>query len=235
MLEITTLASHYGRIPALKGIDLSVNAGELVALVGANGAGKTTLLSAISGLHFASGGQILFAGTDITREAPHRRVRLGIGLVPEGRQVFAPLSVRDNLLLGAFTRSRSERIQTLDGVYRMFPPLAERRDHAAGALSGGQQQMLAIGRALMSRPTLLLLDEPSAQAQRNDDLPRRPERARGAGYRRSGVCARDRPDHAVGDGSGPAREPRSAVRVPRHVNLLSQINAAPLRGCCHRG
>ena len=161
MLEITTLASHYGRIPALKGIDLSVNAGELVALVGANGAGKTTLLSAISGLHFASGGQILFAGTDITREAPHRRVRLGIGLVPEGRQVFAPLSVRDNLLLGAFTRSRSERIQTLDGVYRMFPPLAERRDHAAGALSGGQQQMLAIGRALMSRPTLLLLDEPS--------------------------------------------------------------------------
>ena len=161
MLEITTLASHYGRIPTLKGIDLSVKAGELVALVGANGAGKTTLLSAISGLHFASGGQILFAGTDITREAPHRRVRLGIGLVPEGRQVFAPLSVRDNLLLGAFTRSRSERIQTLDGVYRMFPPLAERRDHAAGALSGGQQQMLAIGRALMSRPTLLLLDEPS--------------------------------------------------------------------------
>jgi len=158
MLEITTLASHYGRIPALKGIDLSVNAGELVALVGANGAGKTTLLSAISGLHFASGGQILFAGTDITREAPHRRVRLGIGLVPEGRQVFAPLSVRDNLLLGAFTRSRSERIQTLDGVYRMFPPLAERRDHAAGALSGGQQQMLAIGRALMSRPTLLLAE-----------------------------------------------------------------------------
>ena len=161
MLEVRTLASHYGRIPALKGIDLSVKAGELVALVGANGAGKTTLLSAISGLHFASGGQVLFAGTDITREAPHRRVRLGIGLVPEGRQVFAPLSVRDNLLLGAFTRSRSERTQSLDGVYRMFPPLAERRDHAAGALSGGQQQMLAIGRALMSRPTLLLLDEPS--------------------------------------------------------------------------
>jgi branched-chain amino acid transport system ATP-binding protein len=161
MLEVKTLASHYGRIPALKGIDLAVRAGELVALVGANGAGKTTLLRAISGLHLASAGQVLFAGTDITRHAPHRRVRLGIGLVPEGREVFAPLSVLDNLLLGALTRPRSERAQTLERVYQMFPALVERRHHAAGDLSGGQQQMLAIGRALMSRPTLLLLDEPS--------------------------------------------------------------------------
>jgi branched-chain amino acid transport system ATP-binding protein len=161
MLEVKTLASHYGRIPALKGIDLAVQAGELVALVGANGAGKTTLLRAISGLHPPSAGQVLFAGTDITRQAPHRRVRLGIVLVPEGRQVFAPLSVLDNLLLGAHTRPRAERDETLERVYRMFPALAERRHHAAGSLSGGQQQMLAIGRGLMSRPVLLLLDEPS--------------------------------------------------------------------------
>jgi branched-chain amino acid transport system ATP-binding protein len=161
MLEVKTLASHYGRIPALKGIDLAVRAGELVALVGANGAGKTTLLRAISGLHPPSAGQVVFAGTDITRQAPHRRVRLGIVLVPEGRQVFAPLSVLDNLLLGAHTRPRAERDETLERVYRMFPALAERRHHAAGSLSGGQQQMLAIGRGLMSRPVLLLLDEPS--------------------------------------------------------------------------
>ena len=152
---------HYGRIPALQGIDLRVGTGELVALVGANGAGKTTLLRAISGLHAPSAGSVLFAGTDITREAPHRRVRLGIALVPEGRQIFAPLAVVDNLLLGALTRPRAERPRTLEQIYAMFPPLAERRRHPAGALSGGQQQMLAIGRALMSRPTLLLLDEPS--------------------------------------------------------------------------
>ena len=161
MLEVRSLAMHYGRIPALKGSDLRVGAGERVALVGANGAGKTTLLRAISGLHAPSAGSILFAGADITREAPHRRVRFGIALVPEGRQVFAPLSVLDNLLLGAITRSGAERAQSLDRVYAMFPALAERRDHVAGALSGGQQQMLAIGRALMARPALLLLDEPS--------------------------------------------------------------------------
>ena len=161
MLEVRSLASHYGRIPALKGIDLGVRPGELVALVGANGAGKTTLLRAVSGLHPPSAGKVLFSGADITRHAPHRRVRLGIVLVPEGRQVFAPLSVLDNLLLGGHTRPREERAQTLERMYEMFPALAERRHHAAGALSGGQQQMLAIGRALMSRPTLLLLDEPS--------------------------------------------------------------------------
>ena len=161
MLEVQALESHYGRIPALKGIDLGVRAGELVALVGANGAGKSTLLRAISGLHPPSAGKVLFAGADITRHAPHRRVRLGIVLAPEGRQVFAPLSVLDNLLLGGHTRPRSERGQTLERVYALFPALTERRRHLAGALSGGQQQMLAIGRALMSRPTLLLLDEPS--------------------------------------------------------------------------
>jgi branched-chain amino acid transport system ATP-binding protein len=161
MLEVRALASHYGRIPALKGIDLSVHAGELVALVGANGAGKTTLLRTISGVQPASAGQVLFAGTDITRSAPERRVRLGIVQVPEGRQVFGPLSVLDNLLLGAYTRPRVESTDALERVYALFPALAERRRQPAGTLSGGQQQMLAMGRALMARPKLLLLDEPS--------------------------------------------------------------------------
>ncbi len=161
MLEVRALASRYGRVPALKGIDLSVREGELVALVGANGAGKTTLLRVISGVLPASGGCVLFAGTDITRMAPDRRVRQGIVQVPEGRQVFGPLSVEDNLLLGAYTRPRSESATGLEQVYALFPALAERRRHPAGTLSGGQQQMLAMGRALMARPRLLLLDEPS--------------------------------------------------------------------------
>lgn len=161
MLEVRALASQYGRIPALKGINLSVHKGELVVLVGANGAGKTTLLRAISGVQPVSEGQVLFAGEDITRSAPARRVRRGIVQVPEGRQVFGPLSVLDNLLLGAYTRPRGERAGALESVYGLFPALAERRHHAAGTLSGGQQQMLAMGRALMARPRLLLLDEPS--------------------------------------------------------------------------
>jgi branched-chain amino acid transport system ATP-binding protein len=161
MLEVKALTSHYGRIPALKGIDLSVHAGELVALVGANGAGKTTLVRTVSGVQPASAGQVLFAGKDITRSAPDLRVRLGIVQVPEGRQVFGPLSVLDNLLLGAYTRPRGESATALESVYAMFPALAERRRQPAGTLSGGQQQMLAMGRALMARPKLLLLDEPS--------------------------------------------------------------------------
>ena len=161
MLEVKALACHYGRIAALKGIDLSVREGELVALVGANGSGKTTLLRAISGVQPVSAGRVLFAGEDITRCAPDRRVRQGIVQVPEGRQVFGPLSVLDNLLLGGYTRPRSECAPALKAVYRMFPALAERRHQPAGTLSGGQQQMLAMGRALMVCPKLLLLDEPS--------------------------------------------------------------------------
>jgi branched-chain amino acid transport system ATP-binding protein len=161
MLEVRALESRYGRIPALKGIDVSVRDGELVALVGANGAGKTTLLRVISGVLPASGGSVAFGGEDITRLAPERRVRRGIAQVPEGRQVFGPLSVEDNLLLGGYTRSRDERTRSLQQVYEMFPPLAERRRQPAGTLSGGQQQMLAMGRGMMARPRLLLLDEPS--------------------------------------------------------------------------
>jgi branched-chain amino acid transport system ATP-binding protein len=161
VLRVEGLTSHYGRIQALRGVEVEVAEGELVALVGANGAGKTTLLRTISGVQPASGGRIAFRGRDITRAPPHERVRLGIAQVPEGRQVFGPLSVEDNLRLGAVTRRDGGVAADLDRMYATFPALAERRRQAAGTLSGGQQQMLAIGRALMARPTLLLLDEPS--------------------------------------------------------------------------
>jgi branched-chain amino acid transport system ATP-binding protein len=160
MLEVSGLTSHYGRIQALAGIDLKVEDGELVALVGANGAGKSTLLRAISGLQPYSG-QIIYDGKDIGAVPPARRVALGIVQVPEGRQVFGPLSVEDNLLLGGYTRTRAESDVELERVYAMFPALKERRRQAAGVLSGGQQQMLAMGRGLMAKPRLLLLDEPS--------------------------------------------------------------------------
>jgi branched-chain amino acid transport system ATP-binding protein len=161
LLEVRALSSHYGRIQALHGVDLVIRENERVALVGANGAGKTTLLRTISGVQPATGGSVRFAGRDITRVPPARRVRLGIGQVPEGRQMFAPMAVEDNLLLGGYTRSRSERVEDLAQVYERFPVLEERRRQPAGTLSGGEQQMLAIGRALMARPRLLLLDEPS--------------------------------------------------------------------------
>ena len=158
MLEVQGLHSRYGRIPALVGVDLRVRAGELVALVGANGAGKTTLLKALSGLQPVHGGSIRFDGLDIAARHARQRVQLGIVQVPEGRQVFAPMSVQDNLELGAFARGSRAGAER---VYAMFPVLADKRREPAGHLSGGQQQMLAIGRALMAEPRLLLLDEPS--------------------------------------------------------------------------
>jgi branched-chain amino acid transport system ATP-binding protein len=161
LLETSGLTSHYGRIQALKGIDLSVAEGELLALVGANGAGKTTLLRTLSGVQPASGGTVRFQGEDITYTKAARRVRRGIAQVPEGRQVFGPLSVHDNLTLGAYTRDPKEIGEDIDRIYTMFPVLKHKRREPAGTLSGGQQQMLAIGRALMARPRLLLLDEPS--------------------------------------------------------------------------
>jgi branched-chain amino acid transport system ATP-binding protein len=160
VLEARNLEARYGRIPALKGVDLELRAGELVALVGANGAGKSTLLRAISGVQKSSG-KLLFEGEEIQGAGPERRVALGIVQVPEGRQVFGPLSVEDNLRLGAYRRGRRTARRSLERVYALFPALAERRPHAAGTLSGGQQQMLAIGRALMAEPRVLLLDEPS--------------------------------------------------------------------------
>ncbi len=161
LLQVTGLESCYGRIQALKGIDLEVRKGELVALIGANGAGKTTFLRTLSGVQPMSGGRIQFNGHDISRLRSDLRVRRGICHSPEGRQVFGPLAIEDNLRLGAYTRPRHQVDDDLERVYTMFPILKEKRQLPAGTLSGGQQQMLAISRALMGRPRLLLLDEPS--------------------------------------------------------------------------
>jgi len=161
VLAVDELVSGYGRIEVLHGVSLTVAAGEIVALVGSNGAGKTTLLRAISGVHPVTSGSIRLAGEAIDALAAHQRVARGIAQVPEGRQVFAPLTVDDNLRLGAFVRRDGEIATDLDAIYGTFPALAEKRHATAGALSGGQQQMLAIGRALMAKPSLLLLDEPS--------------------------------------------------------------------------
>lgn len=161
MLEVKDLHSGYGRIDVLKGIGLEVRAGEVVALIGSNGAGKTTLLRALSGVQPVSGGEIRFLGQRIDGLAPHKRVGLGITQSPEGRQIFGPLSVADNLRLGAYLRKDDGIEADRERVYAMFPILKDKRDQQASGLSGGQQQMLAIGRALMGQPKLLLLDEPS--------------------------------------------------------------------------
>jgi len=161
VLAVETLRSGYGRIEALHGVSIKVAAGEIVALLGANGAGKSTLIRAISGVQPITAGRILFEGRSIERVAAHARVALGIAQVPEGRQLFAPLSVEDNLRLGAWTRTDPERDAGLASIYELLPMLASLHHATAGTLSGGQQQMLAIGRALMAKPRLLLLDEPS--------------------------------------------------------------------------
>jgi branched-chain amino acid transport system ATP-binding protein len=161
LLAIVGMESCYGRIKALKGIDFEVRRGETVALVGANGAGKTTLLRTLSGVQPMSAGSIRFAGEDISRLRSDMRMRHGICQSPEGRQVFGPLSIEDNLRLGAYTQPKGQVAEDMDKVFSMFPILKEKRNLPAGTLSGGQQQMLAIGRALMGRPKLLLLDEPS--------------------------------------------------------------------------
>lgn len=161
LLELSALTCHYGRIQVLHGLDLTIGEGELVALVGANGAGKTTLLRALSGVHPLSGGSIRFDGQDISSLPPEQRVKAGIIQVPEGRQVFAPLSLRDNLRLGAYRRRGADVAADIARMEELFPFLKARHDEPAGTLSGGQQQMLALARALMAHPRLLLLDEPS--------------------------------------------------------------------------
>ena len=162
MLEIKDLEVFYGMIQAIKGVSFEVNEGEVIALIGANGAGKTTILHTITGLLDARGGSVVFDGTDITKVPAHRIVSMGMAHVPEGRRVFANLSVYQNLKMGAYTRKDKQEIEdTLNMVYDRFPRLKERQNQMAGTLSGGEQQMLAMGRALMSRPRIILMDEPS--------------------------------------------------------------------------
>ena len=161
MLTVKNLCSRYGRIKALHGIDLEVKSGEIVTVVGANGAGKTTLLRCLSGVQPTSAGAVVFRGDNITRMAAHRRVSQGLAQTPEGRQIFTTLSVEDNLRLGAYVHDDDRFPHDRDEAFNMFPELKEKRHQLAGSLSGGQQQMLAIARALMSRPSCLLLDEPS--------------------------------------------------------------------------
>jgi branched-chain amino acid transport system ATP-binding protein len=161
LLSVASLEVAYGGIKAVKGIALEVAERELVTLIGANGAGKTTTLKALAGWLRPAGGRVMYEGRDITGKPAHELVRLGLALVPEGRGVFARLTVAENLAMGAYTRRDSQIAADYDRAYTLFPRLAERRHQLAGTLSGGEQQMLAIARALMSRPKLLLLDEPS--------------------------------------------------------------------------
>ena len=162
MLEVKDLEVYYGVIQAIKGISFHVEEGEVIALIGANGAGKTTILHTVTGLIAPKSGKIEFEGKDITKMPAHKIVTLGMAHVPEGRRVFADLSVYENLLMGAFTRKDKDEIaKTLEMVYKRFPRLRERKNQVAGTLSGGEQQMLAIARALMADPKVLLLDEPS--------------------------------------------------------------------------
>ena len=162
LLEVQDIQVYYGMIQALKGVSFSVNEGEVIALIGANGAGKTTTLHTVTGLLRAKSGHIIYDGQDITKVPPHKIVTMGMAHVPEGRRVFANMTVLQNLKMGAFTRSDKNEIDaTIEKVYKRFPRLKERQNQTAGTLSGGEQQMLAMGRALMSKPKLLMLDEPS--------------------------------------------------------------------------
>jgi len=162
LLEVKNIEVYYGMIKALKGISFEVEQGEVIALIGANGAGKTTTLHTITGLLHAKAGQIIYQGKDITHVPAHRIVSMGMAHVPEGRRVFSNMTVLQNLRMGAFTRTdKAEIEQTLAAVYRRFPRLEERKNQIAGTLSGGEQQMLAMGRALMSKPSIIMMDEPS--------------------------------------------------------------------------
>ena len=162
LLEIKDLEVNYGVIKAIKGVSFDVNEGEIIALIGANGAGKTTILHTITGLIQAKKGSIVFDGKELTKTPPHKIVSMGMAHVPEGRRIFQQLSVLENLKLGAYTRKdKSEIASTLKMVYERFPRLEERKNQVAGTLSGGEQQMLAMGRAFMSKPRIILMDEPS--------------------------------------------------------------------------
>ena len=207
MLEVKDLSVYYGVIQALKGISFEVNEGDVIALIGANGAGKTTTLHTITGLIPSKSGSITFEGKDITKVPGYKLVPMGIAHVPEGRRVFAQLSVLQNLKMGAYTRNDKQEIEdTLTKIYKRFPRLEERKNQLAGTLSGGEQQMLAMGRALMSHPRLIVMDEPSMGLRYYQGDQRRrhhctfggAECEKGAVNRQQGLCAGDRKDCAEG-------------------------------------
>ena len=209
MLEVSQLRASYRGIEALRGINLRVAEGEMIAIIGANGAGKSTLLNCLSGVVRASGGHILFDGSDITQRPPHLVSRAGLLQVPEGRQVLAEMSVHENLLLGLLARGPRAARYDLERVLVLFPILRERLQQLAGTLSGGQQQMLAIGRALMGSPRVLLLDEPQPGSVAADH----PTGFRGVGDTASGGAY---------DRAGGTKRPARAGRHPTHLRPRSR-------------
>ena len=244
LLSVENLNVYYGAIHALQGISFHVEEGEIVTLIGANGAGKSTTLRTISGLLHPRGGSIRFKGQDITAASAERIVELGISQVPEGRKIFAPLTVRENLMMGAYTRTDAQAVQkSLERVFQSFPRLKERIGQLGGTLSGGEQQMLATGRGLMSGPTLLLLDEPSMGLspilveeifkiikEINSAGHQHPaggaERPHGAVRGQPGLRAGDRADRAVRGGPGDRRKPAGQGSLP---GRLAGASRAPAR------
>ena len=234
MLRLESVSASHGAIQALRNVSLHVSEGEIVALLGANGAGKTTLMKVISGIHPPAKGRLIFGGQNITGVPAEQILRLGIGQVPEGRQIFAPLSVLDNLLLGAYVRfkgkEKKEVWKDLEAIFGLFPVLKERKSQRAGTLSGGEQQMVAIGRTLMSRPKLLLLDEPSMglapkvvgdifRAIRTLPEPGNHDPAGGAECQgrpadcRTGICHGNGADHPGRGDRGPVEQQRGPARL----------------------
>ena len=242
MLELAAISVQYGKRPVLRDVSLSVGAGEIVALVGANAAGKTTTLRTIMGLKEPAAGAIHFNGEDATRLSTVERVRRGLALSPEGRQIFPKFSVQENLLMGGYHRADRNH---LDGdiarVCDMFPRLAERRSQRAGWMSGGEQQMLAIGRALISRPRCLLLDEPtlglapiiveeigthraSTCQRRHDDSARRAKCRHGTGRRQSRLCIKVGPHLARREGGGAQGNCGGTQALPRRLTILLRVD-----------
>ena len=247
MLSIKGLRSGYGKIEVLHDVALDVAQGQIVTLIGANGAGKTTLLKTISGLLRPSAGSITFEGKSIVRYPPHKIVELGISHVPEGRAILKRMTVIDNLRMGAYVRTDSEIAEDIEAALARFPLLSERRLQIAGTLSGGEQQMLAIGRALVARPRLLLFDEPSlglapkivsqifshaarAQERGKDHSPRRAKRAPGPARRRRRVCARAWTHHLQRIGRGIAQHARGAAHVSRTKRGVKRRSVKEAKG-----
>ncbi len=239
MLEMRDVDTYYGNIQALRGISLTINDGEIVTLIGANGAGKSTTLMTICGINRPRRGEILWNGEPIHERAPHEIVTLGISQVPEGRLIFPDMTVQENLDLGAFLRRDKSGIQRdMDYVFELFPILAKRRKQQGGTLSGGEQQMLAISRALMGRPRLLLLDDPAdfqdyseGQRRRHHGLSGRTERQSGPAHRPPRLCAGKRPHRHERQGLSPAGKPGRPLRLSRYVGKCGVQGEDPPFAC----